>query len=133
MVPAGSVKDAITLVLRGFAGQRLRGNRLGIYDRAWQEGLRLSYSNELVNTKIYRLIMDFEAEDTEFLMRRIERTEAFRRRSSRVLGGVTAGAVVLVLLFVGILWRDISRSNRYRRELEQANRDRRRCWPPARS
>ncbi len=67
--------------------------------------------------------MDFEAEDTEFLMRRIERTEAFRRRSSRVLGGVTVGAVVLVLLFVGILWRDISRSNRYRRELEQANRD----------
>mgnify|MGYP000845890013 FL=1 len=121
-VPAGSVKDTITLVLRALQDS-VTSNRLGIYDRAWQEGLRLSYSNELVNTKIYRLIMDFEAEDTEFLMRRIERTEAFRRRSSRVLGGVTVGAVVLVLLFVGILWRDISRSNRYRRELEQANRD----------
>ena len=121
-VSAGSVKDTITLVLRALQDS-VTSNRLGIYDRAWQEGLRLSYSNELVNTKIYRLIMDFEAEDTEFLMRRIERTEAFRRRSSRVLGGVTVGAVVLVLLFVGILWRDISRSNRYRRELEQANRD----------
>ena len=55
----------------------------------------MSYSNELVNTKIYRLIMDFEAEDTAYLMQRIERNEAFRRRSSRILGGVAIGAVVL--------------------------------------
>ena len=33
------------------------------------------------------------------------------------------GAVVRMLLFVGMLWRDINRSNRYRRELERANRD----------
>ena len=122
VVPADAVKDTIALVLRALQDS-VTSNRLGIYDQAWQEGLRLSYSNDLVNTKIYRLIMDFEAEDTEFLMRRIERTEAFRRRSSRVLGGVAIGAVVLMLLFVGMLWRDISRSNRYRRELEQANRD----------
>ena len=122
VVPVESVKDTIALVLRALQDS-VTSNRLGIYDRAWQEGLRLSYSNDLINTKIYRLIMDFEAEDTAFLMRRIERTEAFRRRSSRVLGGVTVGAVVLMLLFVGMLWRDISRSNRYRRELEQANRD----------
>ena len=121
-VPAGSVKDTITLVLRALQDS-VTSNRLGIYDQAWQEGLRLSYSNDLINTKIYRLIMDFEAEDTAFLMRRIEQTEAFRRRSSRVLGGVAIGAVVLMLLFVGMLWRDISRSNRYRQELEQANRD----------
>lgn len=69
-------EDTITLVLRVLQ-DGVTSNRLGIYDRAWQEGLRLSYSNELVNTKIYRLIMDFEAEDTGFLMRRIERTEAF--------------------------------------------------------
>ena len=122
VVPVESVKDTIALVLRALQDS-VTSNRLGIYDQAWQEGLRLSYSNDLINTKIYRLIMDFEAEDTAFLMRRIERTEAFRRRSSRVLGGVTVGAVVLMLLFVGMLWRDISRSNRYRRELEQANRD----------
>ena len=67
--------------------------------------------------------MDFEAEDTAYLMQRIERNEAFRRRSSRILGGVAIGAVVLMLLFVGMLWRDINRSNRYRRELERANRD----------
>lgn len=122
MMPAEAVKDTIALVLRSLQDS-VTSNRLSIYDRAWQEGLRLSYSNELVNTKIYRLIMDFEAEDTAYLMQRIERNEALRRRSSRLLGGVAIGAVVLMLLFVGMLWRDINRSNRYRRELEQANRD----------
>ena len=85
--------------------------------------MRLRYSNELVNTKIYRLIMDFEAEDTAFLLGKIDQTEAIRRRSSYVLGGIAAVAVVLMLLFVGILLRDINRSNRYRRALERANRD----------
>ena len=31
--------------------------------------------------------------------------------------------VVLMLFFVGILWRDINRGNRYRRELERTNRE----------
>ena len=121
-VPAQSVKDTITLVLRALQDS-VTSKRLGIYDQAWQEGLRLRYNNDLVNTKIYRLILDFEAEDTEFLLARIRRNEALRRRASHVLGGVTAGSVALMLLFVGILWRDVNRSNRYRRALEQANRD----------
>ena len=121
-LPAVAVKDTIAVVLRTLQ-DRVTSDRIGIYDRAWNEGMRLRYSNELVNTKIYRLIMDFEAEDTAFVMDRIERTEAIRRRSSLTLGVIAIAAVVLMLLFVAILWRDINRGNRYRRELEQANRD----------
>lgn len=121
-LPAPQVKDTIATVLRTLQ-DRVTSDRIGIYDRAWNEGMRLRYSNELVNTKIYRLIMDFEAEDTAFLMHRFEQTEAIRRRSSLTLGAIAIAAVVLMLVFVGILWRDINRSNRYRRELERANRD----------
>ena len=115
-LPAPEVKDTIAVVLRTLQ-DRVTSDRIGIYDRAWNEGMRLRYSNELVNTKIYRLIMDFEAEDTAFLMNRFEQTEAIRRRSSLTLGVIAVAAVVLMLLFVGILWRDINRSNRYRRAL----------------
>ncbi|MCD8274915.1 MAG: ATP-binding protein [Alistipes sp.] len=121
-LPAPEMKDTIAVVLRTLQ-DRVTSERIGIYDRAWDEGMRLRYSNELVNTKIYRLIMDFEAEDTAFLMDRFEQTEAIRRRSSLTLGVIAVAAVVLMLLFVGILWRDINRSNRYRRALERANRD----------
>lgn len=121
-VSPAAVKDTIATVLRALQDS-VTSDRMGIYDRAWREGLQLRYSNELVNTKIYRLIMDFEAEDTAFLMHRIEQTEALRRRASRILGAIAIVAVVLVLTFVGILLRDINRSNRYRRQLERANRD----------
>ena len=100
-LPAPEVKDTIAVVLRTLQ-DRVTSDRIGIYDRAWNEGMRLRYSNELVNTKIYRLIMDFEAEDTAFLMNRFEQTEAIRRRSSLTLGVIAVAAVVLMLLFVGI-------------------------------
>ena len=122
MLPVGVVKDTIELVLRALQDS-VTSNRQSIYDRAWREGMRLSYSNDLVNMKIYGLILDFEAEDTAFLMRRIRRNEAIRRRTSHILGGVTGGSILLMLFFVGILWRDINRGNRYRRELERANRE----------
>lgn len=122
VVPAGMVKDTIELVLQALQDS-VTSNRLSIYDRAWQEGLRLSYSNDLVNMKIYSLILDFEAEDTALLMRRIRRSEGIRRRTSHILGGVAGGSILLMLFFVGILWRDINRGNRYRRELERANRE----------
>lgn len=122
MLPVGMVKDTIELVLRALQDS-VASSRQTIYDRVWQEGLRLSYSNDLVNMKIYSLILDFEAEDTALLLRRIRRNEAIRRSTSHILGGVTLGSVVLMLFFVGILWRDINRGNRYRRELERTNRE----------
>ena len=117
-----ALRDTIAIVLRALQDS-VTSERLYIYDEAWREGLRLRYSNDLINAKIYRLIMDFEEEETDYLMRRIDENEAIRSRSSRMLGGVAAGAVVLMLLFVAVLWRDINRGNRYRRALERANRD----------
>lgn len=119
---AETIRDTIAVVLRALQDS-VTSERLDIYDTAWREGLRLRYSNDLVNAKIYRLILDFEEEETQYLMARIDAREALRSRSSHLLGGVAAGAVALMLLFVGISWRDINRSNRYRRALEQANRD----------
>lgn len=117
-----ALRDTIAIVLRALQDS-VTSERLYIYDEAWREGLHLRYSNDLINAKIYRLIMDFEEEETDYLMRRIDENEAIRSRSSRMLGWVAAGAVVLMLLFVAVLWRDINRGNRYRRALERANRD----------
>ena len=121
-MPASAVKDTIASVLRTLQ-DRVTSERLGIYDRAWNEGMRLKYSNELINGKIYRLIMDYEEENTAFMIRRIQRTEHLRAQSLRGLGAIAIGAVLLVLLFIAVLWRDVNRSNRYKRELERVNRD----------
>ena len=45
-----------------------------------------------------------------------------RQRSSKVLGGIAIGAILLSILFIFIIWRDLAQNNRYRRELELANK-----------
>lgn len=121
-LPPATVQDTIASVLLALQDSVTSG-RQGLYERAWREGQRLRYSNELINTTISRLIREFEAENTAWVMERIERAQQIRRRSSRMLGAIAIGAVVLMLLFVAVLWRDVGRSNRYRRELEHANRE----------
>ena len=57
-------------------------------------------------------------------MQRIERNGAILGGRRAYLGGVAMGSVVaLMLLFVGMLCATSIRSNRYRRELERANRE----------
>lgn len=119
---AESLRDTIGSVLRTLQST-VTSQRLAYNDRAWNEGLRLRASNELVDEKVYRLIRDFEQEETAYLLDRIEHNEALRKRTTRQLGTIASAAVALMLLFVAILWRDINRSNRYKRALEQANRD----------
>lgn len=120
--PAAALRDTIGAVLRQLQ-DKVTSQRLAIYDKAWGEGLRLRANNELVDDKIYRLIRDFEAEETAYLLDRIERNEALRKRNTRLLGGIASSAVALMLLFVAILWRDVNRSNRYKRRLERADRE----------
>ncbi len=85
-------------------------------------GLRLQRNNQQINQRIYRLIIDFEEEETAYLWERMQAREQVRRSSLVILGSVAAGSLLVMLLFVGILWRDVNRSNRYKRQLEAANR-----------
>ena len=119
---AAAERDTIVTVLRTLQ-DRVTADRMDIYAKAWDEGARLRYGNRLINEKIYRLIEEFETEATDLMLQRIAATEALKRRSSRILGAIAIGAVLLVLLFVAILWRDIDRSNRYKRALERADRE----------
>ena len=48
--------------------------------------------------------------------------QEIRQRSTRIIGGIAVGAVLLSAFFLILIWRDIARSNRYRRQLEEANR-----------
>lgn len=124
-MPAEAVADTIVSVLRGLQ-DRVTGERIELYDRAWNEGLQLSYSSRQVNETLFRLLSDFQREDDAFLLRRIEENERLRHRSSETLGWMAVAAVALMLLFVGVSWRDINRSNRYKRELEEANGEKQR-------
>lgn len=70
--------------------QRVTSERLALYDKAWREGLRLQRNNQQINQRIYRLIIDFEEEETAYLWERMQAREQVRRSSLVILGSVAA-------------------------------------------
>ncbi|MDE5707034.1 MAG: HAMP domain-containing histidine kinase, partial [Alistipes sp.] len=101
--------------------RKVMSEHIALYDKARQEGLQLERNNRQVDRRIYRLIVDFEEEETAYLWDRIRSLGEVRRQSLRVMVSVMGGLFLVVLFFVGMLWRDITRSDRYKRRLEQAN------------
>lgn len=75
-----------------------------------------------LTARIDSLIKGYEQEALSRSRHEAEAQQEVRRRSTRTLGGIAIGSVLLSGIFLILIWRDITRSNRYRRELEEANR-----------
>lgn len=75
-----------------------------------------------LTARIDSLLKGYEQEALSRSRHEAEAQQEMRRRSTRTLGGIAVGAVLLSGVFLIFIWRDITRSNRYRRELEEANR-----------
>ena len=45
-----------------------------------------------------------------------------RQRSHKTIGFIALGPILLSVIFLTLIWRDITRSNRYRKELESHKR-----------
>ncbi len=82
---------------------------------------KMNRENYKINTMIYRLIKNFEAEEMSVLLTEVSKKEADHDTTVRVLAGIAIAAIVVVLFFLWVIWRDLERSNRYKKELERLN------------
>ena len=83
---------------------------------------RLRRMNNILTAQVDSLIKQYQQEIIMQATREAENQQAIRKRSTLTIGGVAIGAILLSAVFLIIIWRDITRSNRYRKELEVANR-----------
>lgn len=78
--------------------------------------------NSELTARIDTLVKSYEQEVLLRTRQDAERGREIRQRSTRIIGGIAIGAVLLSAFFLILILRDITRSNRYRRQLEEANR-----------
>ena len=78
--------------------------------------------NTQLTARMDSLIKQYEEEMTLRARQDAERQQEVRMRSARIIGGIAVGAVLLSAFFLILIMRDISRSNRYRQQLEVANK-----------
>lgn len=76
-------------------------------------GLKLSQ-------KVNQLLSTIEEEEQALAQHRHRQEEDIRQDSIRTVASIAITAVALAILFLILIWRDITRSNHYRRELEKA-------------
>lgn len=83
---------------------------------------RYQRMNTQLTARMDSLIKNYEEEMTQRAREDAELQQQVRMRSARTISGIAIGAVLLSAFFLVLIVRDISRSNRYRKQLEEANR-----------
>lgn len=83
---------------------------------------RYQRMNTQLTARMDSLIKGYEAEMILRARQDAEMQQEVKMRSARTIAGIAIGAVLLSSFFLILIMRDISRSNRYRMELEAANK-----------
>ncbi len=109
--------DSLHEKLRAIAKQKKEGN--SIVQRRKRNLQRLDH---MLTARIDSLLKDYEEETMARALAEAEKQQTVRHRSAKIIGGIAVGAVLLSAFFLIIIGRDITRSNRYRRDLEEARR-----------
>lgn len=82
----------------------------------------LHQADNHLTMRIDSLIRNYDEEATVRIMKKAQLEQKVSQRSMKTIGAIAVGAVLLSTVFLILIWRDITRSNRYRKELEKANR-----------
>lgn len=78
--------------------------------------------NTQLTARMDSLIKGYEEEMSVRARQDAELQQEVRMRSANIIAGIAIGAVFLSAFFLILIMRDITRSNRYRRQLEEANK-----------
>lgn len=109
--------DSLHAKLRTVARQKKATN--SVMQRRKRTLQRLDHA---LSARIDSLLKGYEQETLIRAREEAEYQKAVRHRSATIISGIAAGAVVLSVIFLVMIWRDVTRSNRYRHQLEEANR-----------
>ena len=91
--------------------------RIGELD-ARMRSLRLS--SLMLNDEVRLLLDEIEDEERMISQAQIDKNEKVRNRAYLIVSGIAVVSILLVALFLHFIWKDMSRSNHYRMELEKA-------------
>lgn len=80
----------------------------------------LQLNGLMLNQKVNQLLANIEQEELLLEQLRTEKEELIRNRSVKTITAIAVVAILLAFIFFLLVWRDVTQSNHYRRELEKA-------------
>ena len=93
-----------------------------VAEQVYRQELALIQGGQGITERVKQLLGELEQEEVTHAMTRAAEQQRVARQITRTTGWIGTVACVLVIVFTSLVFSDISRSQRYRRELEEANR-----------
>lgn len=112
-----TILNTIRSVLDDYQDVRLEKAR-----RLHETEMAVIRSGQKITEQIQQVLNDVEKEEVSYTLNRLKERQEASRQLTRTIGAIAIMALLLSVLFVSLIFSDISRSQRYRRELEEANR-----------
>lgn len=81
---------------------------------------RLKIAGSHLSRRVNQLLESIEQDEQAALAARMYHEQSIRREAALAMAVISVAAIILVLVFFTIIWRDLTRSYHYRRELEKA-------------
>ena len=111
--------DTIASVLKNLQDS-VAGQRKLLADQSLERAANLRYNNSIVTRKINQILRDIEEEEVNASLERMQNKQKILRETSLLIAGIAIVSVVIVIIFIFMITRDISKSKYYRMQLEKA-------------
>lgn len=111
--------DTIASVLKNLQDS-VAGQRKLLADQLLERAANLRYNNSIVTRKINQILRDIEEEEVNASLERMQNKQKILRETSLLIAGIAIVSVIIVIIFIFMITRDISKSKYYRMQLEKA-------------
>lgn len=119
LVNAYNPSDTIVSVLKSLQDS-VAGQRKLLVEQLLDRAANLRYNNSVVTSKINQILRDIEEEEVNASLERMQGKQELLRETSILIAGIAIVSVVIVIFFIFMITRDVSKSKYYRIQLEKA-------------
>lgn len=119
LVNAFNPSDTIVSVLKSIQDSVADQRKL-LSEQLLDRAANLRYNNSIVTSKINQILRDIEEEEVNASLERMQGKQQLLRETSLLIAGIAIVSVVIVIIFIFMITRDISKSKYYRMQLEKA-------------
>lgn len=113
--------DTVALLFQGIRSE-VDSQRRQIHTVISRQSNTLQRANREITAKINRLLRDMEEEESQHALTKIESRQGFLENTGRIIAVIAVIAILVAILFLLLIWGDISKSQHYRRQLEKAKK-----------
>ena len=119
LVNAFNPADTIVTVLKNLQDS-VADQRKQLVDQLLERAANLRYNNSIITSRINQMLRDIEEEEMNASMERVVKKQEVLRETSYLIAGIAVLSLIIVIVFIILITRDISRSQYYRQQLEKA-------------